>query len=158
MINFFRNHQDILESELSTKLYDQNTFYKVFIKDLKRTRNEVIIESPFVTVKRLEMFIPIFKKLTEVNVRVIIHTKNPSELDDYMRDELYRALSSLLSIKVQVVFIKGLHRKVVVIDREILYEGSLNILSQNNSIEMMRRIESVNMCWRLARFMYKYSF
>ena len=84
MINFFRNHQDILESELSTKLYDQNTFYKVFIK--------------------------------------------------------------------------GLHRKVVVIDREILYEGSLNILSQNNSIEMMRRIESVNMCWRLARFMYKYSF
>jgi phosphatidylserine/phosphatidylglycerophosphate/cardiolipin synthase-like enzyme len=149
MINFFGNRQDILESELNTKLYDQNTFYRAFIKDLKRTRNEVIIESPFVTVKRLAMFLPIFKKLTEVNVSVIIHTKDPSELDDYMRDELYKALSSLLSIKVQVVFIKGLHRKLVVIDREILYEGSLNILSQNNSIEMMRRIESINMCWGL---------
>ena len=153
MINFLRNRQDIFESELNTKLYDQNTFYKAFIKDLKRTKSEVIIESPFVTVKRLEMFLPIFKKLTDVNVRVIIHTKDPSELDEYMRDELYKALSSLLSIKVQVVFIKGLHRKVVVIDREILYEGSLNILSQNNSIEIVRRIESVNMSWRLVNFL-----
>ena len=149
MINLFRNNKDNLDSELETKLYDQNTFYKAFIKDLKQTRNEVIIESPFVTVKRLDILLPIFEKLINSNVRVIIHTKDPLELDEYMRDELYKSLSLLLSIKVQVIFIKGLHRKVSVIDREIFYEGSLNILSQNNSIEMMRKIKSTSMSWSM---------
>ncbi len=145
MINFFKNNKDCLESTLDTKLYNQDTFYKVFIRDLKRARNEVIIESPFVTVKRLETFLPIFKALVNSNVKVIIHTKDPYELDDYLKDELYKGLSSLLGLKVQVIFIKGLHRKITVIDREILYEGSLNILSQNNSIEMMRRIKSTTL-------------
>ncbi len=153
MINLFRNNKDSLSPELKTKLYDQNTFYKSFIKDLKQTRNEVIIESPFITVKRLDMLLPTFKKLINFNVRVIIRTKDPLELDEYMRDELYKSLSLLLSIKVQVIFIKGLHRKVAVIDREIFYEGSLNILSQNNSIEIMRRIESAQSAWLLYKFL-----
>ena len=153
MINLFRNNKDSLSPELKTKLYDQNTFYKAFIKDLKQTRNEVIIESPFITVKRLDMLLPTFKKLINFNVRVIIRTKDPLELDEYMRDELYKSLSLLLSIKVQVIFIKGLHRKVAVIDREIFYEGSLNILSQNNSIEIMRRIESAQSAWLLYKFL-----
>ena len=32
------------------------------------------------------------------------------------------------------------HRKLAILDRRILYEGSLNILSQSNSREIMRRI------------------
>lgn len=35
----------------------------------------------------------------------------------------------------------GHHRKLAIIDRKILYEGSLNILSQINSREIMRRID-----------------
>jgi hypothetical protein len=34
------------------------------------------------------------------------------------------------------------HRKLAIIDRTILWEGSLNILSQTYSKEIMRRIES----------------
>ena len=33
-----------------------------------------------------------------------------------------------------------------------LYEGSLNILSQNDSCEIMRRIESTQLAWQMARF------
>jgi phosphatidylserine/phosphatidylglycerophosphate/cardiolipin synthase-like enzyme len=35
-----------------------------------------------------------------------------------------------------------IHEKVAIIDRQILWEGSLNILSHRASNEMMRRIES----------------
>ena len=37
---------------------------------------------------------------------------------------------------------KLFHRKLAIIDRKILWEGSLNILSQNHSRELMRRIEN----------------
>lgn len=33
------------------------------------------------------------------------------------------------------------HRKLAIIDRKIVWEGSLNIPSQSNSREIMRRIE-----------------
>lgn len=36
----------------SSKLFDQNTFYKAFLKDIHHAKHRVIIESPFITQKR----------------------------------------------------------------------------------------------------------
>lgn len=53
---------------------------------------------------------------------------------------------------VQVLFTGNHHRKVAILDRSILYEGSLNILSQNDSSEVMRRIKSTQLAWQMVRF------
>jgi len=45
------------------------------------------------------------------------------------------------------------HRKLAIIDRKILWEGSLNILSQNNSREIMRRIEGEAFATELFEFL-----
>ena len=68
------------------------------------------------------------------------------------REEAHRAVASLQHYGIQVIYIQGHHRKLAIIDRQILYEGSLNILSQNNSREIMRRIESRELAWQMARF------
>ena len=44
-------------------------------------------------------------------------------------------------------------RNIAVIDGRILYEGSLNILSQNRSREIMRRIESEELTKQMIRFL-----
>lgn len=44
------------------------------------------------------------------------------------------------------------HRKLAVIDGEILWEGSLNLLSHSNSRELMRRTVSPDMCNDLLHF------
>jgi hypothetical protein len=44
------------------------------------------------------------------------------------------------------------HRKLAILDRKILWEGSLNILSQNCSQEIMRRIESEDQAEAMFRF------
>jgi len=53
---------------------------------------------------------------------------------------------------VHVLYTGGHHRKLVVIDRRVLYEGSHNVLSQNNSSEVMRRIESAQLAWQMIAF------
>jgi hypothetical protein len=40
----------------------------------------------------------------------------------------------LQKLGVQVLYTSGHHRKLAIIDREILYEGSLNIPSQNDEL------------------------
>jgi hypothetical protein len=138
---------------LSSNLLNEDTFYKAFEKDLKRCKSEVIIESPFVTNRRVSQLFGVLERLKERKVRIAINTRDPEEHDsDYMREEAREALSTLQHIGVQVMFTEGHHRKLAIIDRQIIYEGSLNVLSQNNSCEIMRRIESVGLAWELTRF------
>jgi hypothetical protein len=58
----------------------------------------------------------------------------------------------LQSIGVEVLYTGGHHRKLAIIDRQILWEGSLNILSQNESCEVMRRIESDELAMQMLQF------
>jgi phosphatidylserine/phosphatidylglycerophosphate/cardiolipin synthase-like enzyme len=152
MFSFIRprlSYHELLDS----KLLSEDNFYDVFIKDLSKCRSETIIESPFITNRRVSQLFGILEKLKERKVRVAINTRDPEDHDsEYMRCEAREAISTLQHIGVHVIFTENHHRKVVIIDRHILYEGSLNVLSQNNSREVMRRIESTELSWQMAKF------
>jgi hypothetical protein len=53
---------------------------------------------------------------------------------------------------IEVLMTVGHHRKLAIIDENILWEGSLNILSQNDSCEIMRQIYSVESVKEMLRF------
>ena len=138
---------------LDSTLYDETTFYDRFARDLRRCQHEVIIESPFITSRRVNMLLPALQKLIARHVKISINTRDPeTHADQYMQREAREALSKLQHMGVHVLYTDGHHRKLAIIDRSILYEGSLNILSQNDSCEVMRRIESVQLAWQMARF------
>src|SRR5690348_1683700 len=81
---------------LTSTLYDETTFYEKFARDLKKCQHEAIIESPFVTSRRLSSLLPILQKLKSQNVRITISTRDPEEHDDeHMRDSARRAISRL---------------------------------------------------------------
>ena len=69
-----------------------------------------------------------------------------------MRREAETGISTLLDLGVKLLFTGGRHRKLVIIDRSILWEGSLNALSQNSSCEVMRRIESETLAKQMIEF------
>lgn len=153
MLSLLSRRSANTSSELqSSRLYDEKSFYPAFIKDLDNCGSELIIECPFMSKRRLQYLLPTLQMLKERKVRIIINTKNPIELDEERRDEAHRAIASLLHKSIQVIYTHGHHRKLAIIDRTILYEGSLNILSQNRSTEIMRRTESVQLAWQTVRF------
>jgi phosphatidylserine/phosphatidylglycerophosphate/cardiolipin synthase-like enzyme len=149
----FRSRSSSGNDLLSSKLFNEETFYDAFRQDLENCLNELLIESPFITTRRLTALLPTLTKLKDRKVRIVINTRDPHEHDDsYMREESQRAVATLQRQGIQVLFTIGHHRKLVIVDRRVLYEGSLNVLSQNNSCEIMRRIESVKLAWQMAHF------
>ncbi|MDQ5981271.1 MAG: hypothetical protein QG570_18 [Patescibacteria group bacterium] len=135
-------------------LYDENTFYQTFFKDLESCRKEVIIESPFITSSRMEKFYPAFKKMLDRRTKVLIITRDPSDLDAKIRDFATNEIMQMADMGIDITLLKGNHhRKLAIIDRNITWEGSLNILSQNNSIEIMRRIDCKHTAEQLIRFL-----
>jgi phosphatidylserine/phosphatidylglycerophosphate/cardiolipin synthase-like enzyme len=150
---WFNKYFNTTNELINSSLYDDSTFYARFAKDLKTCHSEVIIESPFITSRRLDLLMPALQKLKSKHARITINTRDPETHDDEnMRSDARFALSKLQHMGINVLFTSGHHRKLAIIDRTILYEGSLNILSQNNSCEVMRRIESAQLAWQMIRF------
>lgn len=130
-------------------LFDQNEFYGQFIKDVSNCQSKLVIESPFISSKRLAAVLPILTKLVQRGVKVIVNTRHPSEHFDY---DSQHFIEKLQRVGVEVLYTGGLHRKLAIIDDTILWEGSLNILSQTESCEMMRRHFDCNAVQQMLSF------
>src|ERR1035437_5466212 len=139
---------------MNSTLFDEKTFYSAFLRDLEGCRNEVIIESPYITSKRAEMLIPIFESLLLRGVKIYVMTRDPQEHDENMEYQSEDAISQFERMGVQVLLCIGNHhRKLAILDRQILWEGSLNILSQNYSREIMRRIGNKELATQMFDFL-----
>ncbi len=141
------------EALLYSQLFDEKHFYNALARDLKHAQNTVIIESPFITLKRVNVLLVELIKLTERGISVQVNTRSPNCHDEYLRMQAWVGIKVLRSIGVKVkLFDDYRHRKLAIVDSFILWEGSLNILSQNNSREIMRRTVSSELCHEMIRF------
>lgn len=132
-----------MNSLLQSRLFDEKSFYSQFIEDLLECKNEIIIESPFITSSRMNGFRSVFEKILKKGVKVYVFTRDPREHDYEMAYQAEMEIQNFEKIGVQTLLCTGNHhRKLAILDRQILWEGSLNILSQAYSREIMRRIKN----------------
>lgn len=140
---FFNKKKQSFNNLQESRLFDETSFYPSFIKDLTNCKREVIIESPFITSSRMGFLMPVFKNLLIRGVKIHIVTRDPAEHNENFRNEVTNEILDCAELDINVVLLKGNHhRKLAIVDRQILWEGSLNILSQCYSKEIMRRTDS----------------
>jgi len=127
-----------------SRLFDEKTFYRQFLHDLSSCNNEVIIESPFITTNRMKIFRSVFQDLLSRGIRIYVVTRRPEDHEnESLKFQAQAEINHFERIGVQALLCVGSHhRKLAILDRSILWEGSLNILSQSYSREIMRRIEN----------------
>jgi len=102
----------------------------------------------------METFDRIFQNLINRGVKIYIITRDPLEHDKGYELQSEDAIQWCEEVGIQVLLCSGNHhRKLAIIDREILWEGSLNILSQHNSREIMRRIDSEKATIQIFEFL-----
>lgn len=141
----------------NSSLHDEKTFYKAFVRDLEKCEKEVIVESPYITCQRIKTLRPIFEKLINQNIKVYVITRDPGEHDENLGEQSECEIQYFESLGIQVLLCDGNHhRKLAILDRKILWEGSLNILSQSRSREIMRRIEDKKVTVETFNFLKLY--
>ena len=143
---------NIFSSPSGTQMYDEQSFYRAFQKDLYSARKSVIIESPFITLRRIDELLPMFTKLRRKGVSVTVNTRNPIEHDAEYETQALVAIEQLQGLGVKVLYTVKHHRKLAIIDGGIAWNGSLNILSQHDSCEIMWRVASEGIADQLLGF------
>ena len=131
-----------VEPNATRLVVTQEHFYPMLRGDLTRSKRRVALFSAFITPDRLGQLEPPIRAAVERGVRVYVITKARG---DRAKRELstYRMLEEALgSWGVVVIHKRRMHEKLVFIDDEILWMGSLNPLSFSNTQEIMERRKS----------------
>jgi hypothetical protein len=123
---------------------DQN-FLDRFRADLDSSEEEVAILSPFLSKNRAIHYYPILMALTARGVKVDVYTKPQNEQPESLREPYWQVETALIQSGASVHTRSGMHEKVGIVDNRILWHGSLNILSHNNTRESMLRFESTDL-------------
>jgi phosphatidylserine/phosphatidylglycerophosphate/cardiolipin synthase-like enzyme len=132
---------------LNSQLFNERSFYPAFSKDIKKAKKSIVLESPFLTVKRSTEFANISKKAVRKGINIRVNTRHPDHHEGMLRNQASESIYLLRSAGIKVCVYRDMrHRKIAIIDKQILWEGSLNFLSHNNSLEIMRRTDSTEIC------------
>lgn len=85
---------------------------------------------------------------------MFVITRHPEEHDSFMAEQAEAGIQFFEKIGVQVFMSKTHHRKLAMIDRNVLWRGSLNIRSQAKSREFMRGLEDGGFAVDLFRVLH----
>lgn len=128
------------------RAFTQKGFWYHFPQELEAARKSIIIFSPFISVERITALMPIFESAIQRQVCITLFTREPKT------QEHCDSVGKLCSLGVRIIYVEHAHQKLAVIDNEILWEGSMNILSHfGNQAEHMRRIENGEIVRRTMR-------
>jgi superfamily I DNA and/or RNA helicase len=115
-------------------------FYNEFEKDLRNAKSKVFLASPFTTREGTERWMQTFRDLRAKEVEIVGFTKPLDEKDSSTNSaEIHAGLEHVFK---ELRPVSRMHEKLAVFDQNIVWLGSLNILSHKNSTEIMVRIES----------------
>ncbi len=123
--------------------YTSEEFWPAFHNDLSKAKKELIIFSPFLTVERFSKLHLIFTELIAKGVLIYVITLPVNEQPVVMTGSK-EVMIKLKDLGVIIKFRRSMHEKIALIDREVKWIGSLNILSHNTRKEYMERVKGEN--------------
>lgn len=136
---------------ISIKHCVDRDFLDLFRADLAACAECVDLLSPFVSLNRSSNYHAAFSALSARRVQVRAYVRPLPEQPETLRNGFLEAIRNLETRGIQVHFRPGMHEKVAAIDRRVLWHGSLNILSHNDSRESMLRFESPELVAEVLR-------
>ncbi len=127
------------EVQMERMCLTQEGFYDYFYQDLENAKKIIIIYSAFIASDRFSEILGYLQRAISFGVVVYVITKAPEERKKTEAFAYDGFIKNLKNNKINVIYKKGMHEKLVFIDDDIIWSGSLNVLSFSNTQEVMER-------------------
>ena len=126
-------------------IHNHATFYEAFLKDVDQARERIVICSPFVQENRLSRLMDALIMACRRGIEVSILTRSQQS-----RSLVY-LIKKMKEEGVHWFTESWIHEKVAIVDN-VVWVGSLNILSHGSTSEIMVRIPSAAFAEKLLEF------
>ncbi len=110
--------------------YDSETYGDAFRADIINAKSEVLISSPYVSAAGSERLLRAYVAMVNKDVKVSLVTFPSSRYSDDITDRIKKIHNKLMIAGIELQFVDHIPSKYAVIDKEILWYGSMNLVSK----------------------------
>lgn len=109
--------------------YDCETYSDDFRNDVINAKDEVLISSPYVSVAGSERLLRNFAAINNKDIHISLITYSPSHYSDDIKRRIENIHNKLIMSGIKIFFVDSISSRYAVIDKEILWYGSMNLAS-----------------------------
>lgn len=125
---------------ITQSLFDWQSYASIYQKDLESATSEIIISGPAISNAKSWALITLNMRLSETGVRIIVSTLSPGSFEDGKHQA--EVVQALRESGITVITTSNRHERFAVIDKNIVWYGSINLLSIEKHEDSLMRIES----------------
>lgn len=130
-------------------IYDGKSFYPVFCEDIRNTKSEILIVSPFMRKSRITQMFRILSEAMLNKVKVVVITRPAEDFPEKDQRSVIENTQRLEAYGIEVRHKSGFHQKFTVIDGQTVWYGSVNFLSFGTAEESIMRFTSHDIAGQL---------
>ena len=123
-------------------IYDFESYIEVYKKDLKSANKEIIISSPGINKNKIETMTDIWRNVQERGTKVLVLTLSPEKYPKERIEATAQLIQSMKNNGVLVEIRQQMHEHYAIIDREVVWYGSMNLLSREREDDNLMRIRN----------------
>lgn len=140
----------VCEDELQM-IYGKEDYQRVFDKDIECANESIIISSPGLNQKNINNYLKLFQSRMKENVSITILTLDPITYPQNMIEKTDRLVQSLKKNAINVIISSSLYKYYAIIDKEIVWYGHMNLLSNIKVHDYMMRIQNHQLIYELLK-------
>jgi superfamily II DNA or RNA helicase len=123
-------------------LFDSTSFLPVFVSDMLAAKREVVVVSPYLTQRRISKMMDTFESCILQGVNVTAVTRPEEDYMEKDRGRISGNIKHLTEKGITVIEKSKIHLKFSIIDEQIVWYGSINLLSFGSAEESIMRLDS----------------
>ena len=138
---------EIVMSEAEKKqetnaIFDSESYTSVFERDVAQADTEIVISSPGIGAKGVHRILKTLEERHDSGVKIILLTLSADNYPQQRIEKTKGLITELIESGVTVLEKTGMHEHFAVIDREIVWYGSVNLLSNAKEEDGLMRVKS----------------
>lgn len=140
----------VREDELQM-IYGKEDYQKIFDKDIECANESIIVSSLGLNQKNINNYLKLFQSKLRENVSITILTLDPTTYPQNMIEKTDRLIQSLTKNAINVITSSSLYKYYAIIDKEIVWYGHMNLLSNIKVHDHMMRIQNHQLIYELLK-------
>ena len=142
------------EKQKANAIYDIETYAETYWRDLEEAKSGIVISSPRLNNQKVNRIITVLSKRRELGVKVTIVTWHPDAYK-YGRDDVRMELTERLrKAGFEIRLVEDSCEHYAVIDNEIVWYGSMNLLSEEDAEDNLMRVCSKDIAAELLEMTF----
>ncbi len=131
-----------IEKQTANAIFDMENYRDTFQKDLLEAGKEVILSSPVISWKKINELLNLLREKQEEGLRIVVVTWQPDRYEfgdsaNWMKMHEYMRRSG-----IELNLVEDYCEHFCIIDRDIVWYGSMNFLGKENADDNLMRVSS----------------